>query len=135
MRWTCNSMKYLLSYYGLVDAKRRASDKDITVLSSVRLVHFLGEVIGQQICFEIDWTLEIEITIVYFNFVFKYIQKFVKNSDELVDFFCWKQFGLFWLLHPRIDKYRIFKDPSSKEIFRTCNVLPFSCNHLALKVR
>ena len=28
MYWTCNSMNNLLSYYGLVDAKIRASDKD-----------------------------------------------------------------------------------------------------------
>ena len=33
MYWTCNSMNNLLSYCGLVDAKIRASDKDLTVLS------------------------------------------------------------------------------------------------------
>ena len=32
MYWTCNSMNNLSSYYGLVDAKIRASDKDLPVL-------------------------------------------------------------------------------------------------------
>ena len=32
--WTCNSMNNLLSYFGLVDAKIRASDKDLPVLLS-----------------------------------------------------------------------------------------------------
>ena len=32
MYWTCNSMNNLLSYCGLVDAKIRASDKDLPVL-------------------------------------------------------------------------------------------------------
>ena len=31
MYWTCNSMNNLLSYSGLVDAKIRASDKDLPV--------------------------------------------------------------------------------------------------------
>ena len=31
--WTCNSMNNLSSYCGLVDAKIRASDKDLPVLS------------------------------------------------------------------------------------------------------
>ena len=31
MYWTCNSMNNLLSYCGLVDAKIRASDKDLPV--------------------------------------------------------------------------------------------------------
>ena len=37
--WTCNSMNNLLSYCGLVDAKIRASDKDLPV-SSVELNTF-----------------------------------------------------------------------------------------------
>ena len=32
MYWTCNSMNNLLSYCGLVDAKIRASDKDLPVI-------------------------------------------------------------------------------------------------------
>ena len=35
MYWTCNSMNNLSSYCGLVDAKIRASDKDLPVLLSV----------------------------------------------------------------------------------------------------
>ena len=35
MYWTCNSMKILSSYCGLVDAKIRASDKDLPVRVSV----------------------------------------------------------------------------------------------------
>ena len=35
--WTCNSMNNLLSYYGLVDAKIRASDKDLPVQYILRL--------------------------------------------------------------------------------------------------
>ena len=31
MHWTCNSMNNLLLYFGLVDAKIRASDKDLPV--------------------------------------------------------------------------------------------------------
>ena len=31
MYWTCNSMNNLSSYCGLVDAKIRASDKDLSV--------------------------------------------------------------------------------------------------------
>ena len=31
MYWTCNPMNNLLSYCGLVDAKIRASDKDLPV--------------------------------------------------------------------------------------------------------
>ena len=31
MYWTCNSMNNLSSYYGLVDTKIRASDKDLPV--------------------------------------------------------------------------------------------------------
>ena len=37
MYWTCNSMKNLLSYCGLVDAKIRASDKDLPVLEILLL--------------------------------------------------------------------------------------------------
>ena len=33
MPWTCNSIQWMSSYCGLVDAKIRASDKDIPVLS------------------------------------------------------------------------------------------------------
>jgi hypothetical protein len=43
MYWTCNSMNSLLSYYGLVDAKIRASDKDLQTIFShflPRFVHF-----------------------------------------------------------------------------------------------
>ena len=32
MYWTCSSMNNLLSYCGLVDAKIRASDKDLPVV-------------------------------------------------------------------------------------------------------
>ena len=34
MYWTCNTMNNLPSYFGLVDAKIRASDKDLPVPSS-----------------------------------------------------------------------------------------------------
>ena len=40
MYWTCNSMNNLLSYCGLVDAKIRASDKDLPVKSRFKKVHF-----------------------------------------------------------------------------------------------
>ena len=38
MYWTCNSMNNLLSYCGLVDAKIRASDKDLPVQQSVMVI-------------------------------------------------------------------------------------------------
>ena len=36
MYWTCNSMNNLSSYFGLVDAKIRASDKDLPVNHTIR---------------------------------------------------------------------------------------------------
>ena len=36
MYWTCNSMNNLSSYCGLVDAKIRASDKELPVLESIK---------------------------------------------------------------------------------------------------
>ena len=38
MYWTCNSMKNLSSYCGLVDAKIRASDKDLPAQLSVKYI-------------------------------------------------------------------------------------------------
>jgi hypothetical protein len=40
MYWTRNSMNNLLSYCGLVDAKIRASDKDLTVESSFYSIQY-----------------------------------------------------------------------------------------------
>ena len=37
MYWTCNSMNNLSSYYGLVDAKIEASDKDLPVLKTLNI--------------------------------------------------------------------------------------------------
>ena len=34
--WTCNSMNNLSSYWGLVDAKIRASDKDLPVIETLQ---------------------------------------------------------------------------------------------------
>ena len=39
MYWTCNSMKNLSSYCGLVDAKIRASDKDLPVPNPLRFTY------------------------------------------------------------------------------------------------
>ena len=40
MYWTCNSMNNLSSYCGLVDAKIRASDKDLPVHKSTMFVRY-----------------------------------------------------------------------------------------------
>ena len=53
MYWTCNLMNNLSSYWGLVDAKIRASDKDLPVCHPV-------------IC----WILNFEVQIYYVIFVF-----------------------------------------------------------------
>ena len=37
MYWTCNSMNNLSSYFGLIEAKVRASDKDLPVLVSIKV--------------------------------------------------------------------------------------------------
>ena len=37
--WTCKSMKNLLSYFGLVDARIRASNKDLPVCKKYSMVH------------------------------------------------------------------------------------------------
>ena len=46
MYWTCSSMKNLWSYYGLVDAKIRASDKDLPVQNTFVMQN--SKVSGQQ---------------------------------------------------------------------------------------
>ena len=47
MYWACNSMNYLLSYCGLVDARIRASDKDLPVQQ--QRLHLVG-VQGRRQC-------------------------------------------------------------------------------------
>ena len=42
MYWTCNLMNNLLSYCGLVDAKTRASDKDLPVSLFITLNNQIG---------------------------------------------------------------------------------------------
>ena len=41
MYWTCNSVNNLLSYYGLVDARISASDKDLPVMALEGIGNFL----------------------------------------------------------------------------------------------
>ena len=43
MHWTCNSMSNLLSYWGLVDAKIRASDKDLPVTEVIEIFSMFGQ--------------------------------------------------------------------------------------------